>query len=134
MRASARSKVAPEWFQAKVREVGAQTMPPLRAEAASKMSVLPKLLDAMDEWVGKVAQAAAAGADAKAYLDLCDSVRDDVLPPLGVRLEVRLAAGGMCLSGWVYWLVGERAGACVRACVRTRPWWPCDSARELRAV
>ena len=134
MRASARSKAPPEWFQAKVREVGAQTMAPLRAEAASKMSVLPKVLDAMDEWVGKVAQAAAAGADAKAYLDLCDSVRDDVLPPLGVRLEVRLAAGGMCLSGWVGGWVCLASGqlrACVRACVRA---WPYDGAREMRAA
>ena len=87
VRASARSKAAPEWFSDKARQVAAETMAPLRAEAASKMSVLPKLLDAMDEWIAKVASAAAGGAEPKAYLDLCDSVRDDVLPPLGVRLE-----------------------------------------------
>ena len=62
-------------------------MAALHAEAASKVSVLPKVLAAMDEWVGKVGAAAAAGKEASAYLDLCDQVRDDVLPSLGVRLE-----------------------------------------------
>jgi len=41
----------------------------------------------MEQWVDQVAVAAGAGAAASAYLELCDQVRDDVLPPLGVRLE-----------------------------------------------
>jgi len=87
VRASARSKADAQWFSDKVKQVQAETMAPLHAEAASKVSVLPKVLAAMDEWVAKVGAAAAAGKEASAYLDLCDQVRDDVLPPLGVRLE-----------------------------------------------
>lgn len=49
--------------------------------------MLPKVLAAMEQWVDQVAAAAGAGAAASAYLELCDQVRDDVLPPLGVRLE-----------------------------------------------
>ena len=87
IRASARSKAEPKWFSSKVQAVEAEILAPLCAEADAKASVLPKVLEAMREWVGKVGAAAAAGKDASTYLQLCDSVRDDVLPPLGVRLQ-----------------------------------------------
>jgi cysteinyl-tRNA synthetase len=87
VRAAARSKADAQWFSDKAKEVQANTMAALRGEAAAKVSVLPKVLAAMEQWVDQVAAAAGAGAAASAYLELCDQVRDDVLPPLGVRLE-----------------------------------------------
>ncbi len=87
VRAAARGKADAQWFSDKVKDVQAKTMAALRAEAAAKTSVLPKVLSAMEKWVDQVAAAAAAGKTASAYLDLCDEVRDDVLPPLGIRLE-----------------------------------------------
>ena len=50
------------------------TLVSLRAEAAAKVSVLPKVLAAFEEWVGKVGQEAAAGTDSSGYLELCDAV------------------------------------------------------------
>jgi cysteinyl-tRNA synthetase len=87
VRASARSKADAQWFRDKAAQVETETMATLRAEAVAKESVLPKVLAAMEEWVSKVGLAAAGGKEASTYLDLCDSVRDDVLPALGVRLE-----------------------------------------------
>lgn len=51
--------------------------------------MLPRVLDAMSQWVDAVSSAAARQKGVASYLDLCDGVRDDVLPALGVRLEDR---------------------------------------------
>lgn len=60
--------------------------------AASKEDVVAPILDAFSTFRDAIRQAARtdiSSAAAKSILRLCDSVRDDDLPPLGVRLEDR---------------------------------------------
>ena len=46
-------------------------------------------IDVMAKFRDQVRAAAIAGANPKVFLDLCDAIRDEVLPPLGIRLEDR---------------------------------------------
>lgn len=58
------------------------------ASGANREEVLAPVVDAFATFRDQVRAAARAG-DVSALLNLCDSVRDDVLPGLGVRLEDR---------------------------------------------
>ncbi|KAJ1472045.1 hypothetical protein T484DRAFT_1841878 [Baffinella frigidus] len=89
VRKGARGKETPEWFTAKAAECRAGTLADLDAKVAGKVSALPQVLGAMRQWVDSVSAAAEAKEGAVMYLKLCDKVRDDVLPALGVRLEDR---------------------------------------------
>eukprot|EP00960_Hanusia_phi_P052039 761207-Hanusia_phi.AAC.1 len=80
IRAAARAKEEAEWFRSKVQTVRTAVLKELHEAARSRSSLLPQVLSAFDQWVESVAQAASAGSSAADYLELCDQVRDDVLP------------------------------------------------------
>jgi len=61
------------------------------ARTTSKQEVLAPVLDVIAAFRDDVRRAARAG-DAKAVLALCDKLRDDALPDLGVRLEDKAGA------------------------------------------
>lgn len=54
----------------------------------SKEQVLTPVLDALAQFRSDVRKATAT-KDMKEVLNVCDNLRDEVLPPLGVKLEVR---------------------------------------------
>jgi len=87
VRQAARANQDPEWFKHKVSSLEESLLSGLRDKVRSQASLLPSVLSAFEDWVAKISATAAAQGAKTEYLQLCDSVRDDTLPLLGVRLE-----------------------------------------------
>jgi len=69
------------------------------ANGASKEEILEPILDALMTFRSNVRNMA-RNQNIKGVLDQCDTFRDDSLPPLGIRLEDKSAAGGVQQSVW----------------------------------
>jgi len=88
VRAGCRSKMSSDDIRAMADKARSETLASLRGKAEGQKQVtVDQVLDAFDKWAASVAEAAARGDPRQAYLQLCDQVRDSVLPELGVRLE-----------------------------------------------
>eukprot|EP00288_Rhodomonas_lens_P016752 CAMPEP_0177703986 /NCGR_PEP_ID=MMETSP0484_2-20121128/7958_1 /TAXON_ID=354590 /ORGANISM="Rhodomonas lens, Strain RHODO" /LENGTH=832 /DNA_ID=CAMNT_0019215365 /DNA_START=51 /DNA_END=2549 /DNA_ORIENTATION=- len=87
VRQAARSNQEPGWFQAKVSDLESGLLAELRSKIKSKAALLPAVLEAFEAWTSKIKNTAQSQGAKSEYLELCDSVRDDALPLLGVRLE-----------------------------------------------
>jgi cysteinyl-tRNA synthetase len=65
----------------------------------SREEILEPILDALMTFRSNVRDMA-RNQNIKGVLDQCDTFRDDSLPPLGIRLEDKSAAGGVQQSVW----------------------------------
>jgi len=89
VRQAARSKAEASVFIDKVGSLQTSLLADLKERMKSKATLLPSVLSAFEEWLAKVTQTASSAGPHSQYLELCDSVRDDTLPLLGIRLEDR---------------------------------------------
>jgi len=88
VRAGCRAKVSNEELAKMASDAREGPLAALRTKASKQQQAsLPSVLDAFDQWARSVGEAASRGDAPSAYLQLCDNVRDYVLPDLGVRLE-----------------------------------------------